>query len=542
MLFRSAEDAASPVYTTITSRSSTLSGVRIGDAPPEPYDGAAPLETVIEAESATPDLRTAVEIGQALEQRLPGTPNGIVDAFRRAYPVPRLADLSAEDANDPGLVRVARVCGGRTTHGLAALSAARASAPGVPPGVDLPTGTAAVVEAALAWFVAWVDETYGPIGTDDAPAWRPDRLEYASGVAATAPDGSAVDLSASAGTHGEFDWYAFDQDSFSAPTGPVGSAGSASVTTSVLPTPVRMSGMPDPRWWNFEDGRVNWANVDTDRRDLARLMVVDFMLVQSNDWFIVPFGHAVGSLVSIDQLLVRDVFGGWTVVDRADAATATGPPATGRQHWAMYATATADGGLAGYSVLPPSALRTTIDGPDIEEVRFVRDEQANLVWAVETITEDGAGRPWPGTERAARGEAPPPAVGSDASAAPDAATAGMPYRLQTTVPVNWIPFLPVQIDDARRAVALERAAMQRDLDGVLTAVQPVGRVLRPSAPTDPDVYRIREEEVARGGTRVLRAVHRTRWVDGSTLLWTARRRRAGLGGVASGLRYDVTDS
>ena len=43
-------------------------------------------------------------------------------------------------------------------------------------------------------------------------------------------------------------------------------------------------------------------------------MVLDFMLVQGNDWFLVPFGQAVGSLVAVDQLLVRDVFGELTLV------------------------------------------------------------------------------------------------------------------------------------------------------------------------------------------------------------------------------------
>jgi hypothetical protein len=195
----------------------------------------------------------------------------------------------------------------------------------------------------------------------------------------------------------------------------------------------------------------------------------------------------------------------------------------------MYSILSADGGLAEYALLPPSALRSTVDGPDIEEVRFLRDEQANLVWAVEAVAEDGTGRPRPGNQRATAIPDPPPASATD----------GLPYRLQTTVPVHWIPFLPVQIDDSRRAVALERSAMQRDVDGVLTAVAPAGRVLRPPG-VDP--YRIPEEEVPRSGTRVLRAVRRTRWVDGSTQLWTARRRRAGQGGAASGLRYDVTDA
>jgi len=120
-------------------------------------------------------------------------------------------------------------------------------------------------------------------------------------------------------------------------------------------------------------------------------------------------------------------------------------------------------------------------------------------------------------------------------------TAPLRYILQTTVPVNWIPFVPVQIDAARRSVALERATMERFVDGRVTAVPPVGRVLRPTNLADANVYRLREEELAGSGTQVLRADRRSRWTDGSTHLWTSRRRRAGVGEAASGLRYDIAE-
>jgi hypothetical protein len=341
------------------------------------------------------------------------------------------------------------------------------------------------------------------------------------------PDGGQTTLRTHAGPHGEFDWYAFDQVGG---TQPKDELAPESLGFSFLPVPVSFSGMPNARWWNFEDGRFNWANVDTDRRDLAKVMVVDFMLVQGNDWFMVPFGQEVGTLVRVDQLLVRDVFGEWTLVGRADA-----DPGVGRTRWTMFSTDSAEAktGLADWFVLPPSALRATLDGPDLEEVRFVRDEQANMAWAVEAVTEDGTGRPWSGRERALE-------VPEGAPPIPEP-IASLRYRLQTAVPVNWIPFVPVQVDAARRAVALERGAMQRFVDGVLTAVAPAGRVLRPTGLADPDVYRVQEEEVARTGTRILRAARRTRWIDGSTYWWTSRLRRAGMGEAASGLKYDVAE-
>jgi hypothetical protein len=515
------EDAASPAFVTVTTRATRLDGWRAGDGAMRPYDGGSPLEALTEREPVTPDLRTAVELGQALERRLAaaGLPATVVQAFRDTYPVPTPASLDPARRRDSALTRLLTVCSGRATHGLDAWQAAHSAAPALPTGLTLPSGAdAAAVLAVLGWYVDWVARTVGPVGRTDPPAWRPDRLEYALQVTGPAPDGSRLTLDAHPGRHGEFDWYAFDETVRES-----GSAVAQKDSFSLLPAPVRFSGAPDPRWWNFEDARFNWSDVDTDSRDLARLLVIDFMLVQGTDWYLIPVGHPVGGLVAVEQVLIRDVFGGYTLAGRP-------APGDGTRRWSMYATTGSDGD---YLVLPPSALRATVDGPDLEEVRFVRDEQANMAWAIETTTEDGTGRPASGRERAT----------DTPSGAPDAPPSDAPlrYQLQTMVPVNWIPFVPVQIDADRRAIALQRAAMQRYVDGALIAVQPHGRVLTPTGLPDPRVYVVREEEVPRTGTRVLRGAHRTRWVDGSTHLWTARRVRAGLGEAASGLRYDLAD-
>lgn len=523
------EDAASPAYVTVATRTSGLDGWTAGDDTVHPYDGRAPLEAVTNREPITPDLRTAVELGQALERRLAaaGLPGGVIEAFRRAFAVPDAGSLDPAQARDAALWRLLRVCGGRSTDGLAAWTAAQGAAPALPATLELPAGVdTALVTTVLSRFVAWAQATFGPMDRIDPPSWRPDRLEYALQVTGVAPEGARVRMSAHAGTYGEFDWYAFDEIDHE----PLAESSPATAgdSFSLLPIPIRFSGMPDPRWWNLEDGRFNWSDVDVDRRDLGRMVVLDFMLVQGTDWFVIPVGHPVGGLVAIDQLLIRDVFGGYTRAGRTDAVVAEPGP----RRWTMFSTTT-PGGIAGYAVLPPSGLRATVDGPVLEEVRFVRDEQANLVWAVEAVTEDGTGRPWPGRERVA--DTPPGAT------EPVDADAPLRYRLQTAVPVNWIPFVPVQIDETRRAITLQRAAMERYVDGALTRVRPVGRILNPTGLMDADLYLVREEEVPRTGTRVTRAAHRTRWVDGSTHLWTARRRSPAAGEVTSGLRYDVVD-
>jgi hypothetical protein len=113
------------------------------------------------------------------------------------------------------------------------------------------------------------------------------------------------------------------------------------------------------------------------------------------------------------------------------------------------------------------------------------------------------------------------------------------YLVQTDVPLNWIPFLPVAEPDGR-AIQFQRGAMLRpDESGTHARVEPFGRILRPERLESPGVYRIREEEVPRTGVRVARHVRRTRWIDGATHLWIARAKSAGAGEGSSGLRFDL---
>jgi hypothetical protein len=223
--------------------------------------------------------------------------------------------------------------------------------------------------------------------------------------------------------------------------------------------------------------------------------------------------------------MVRDVFGDITHVPRADRGQTAQ-----RARWTLF-TSTVSGDPADigeFLVIPPSVAASIQVGDPIEDVRFLRDEMANMVWGVEQIVPGGSGEPWPGQERSQ-------------AIAPSAAIVfgpggGLHYLLQTPVPVNWIPFLPVAIDAARGDIALERAAMLDTSVDPATPILPVGQILRPRNGADP--YRVREEEVPRSGVRVERVHCRSRWTDGSTWLWTMRQRYAGSGEGASGLQFD----
>ena len=67
-----------------------------------------------------------------------------------------------------------------------------------------------------------------------------------------------------------------------------------SVVRTVIPAPVRYSGMAADRWWEFEDGRVNLNRIEGDPDELMRLLLVEFALAYSNDWFVMPGRRRAG--------------------------------------------------------------------------------------------------------------------------------------------------------------------------------------------------------------------------------------------------------
>ncbi|MBN1491801.1 MAG: hypothetical protein JXA69_17950 [Phycisphaerae bacterium] len=529
------EDAASPAYVQFAARFSPVNGWRASDgyAVFQAFNNQTPLEALVETEPFTPDVATAVELGQRFESLLAGSDleervrRDLIQSFRDAYRIVRPSFDALNAMPDQELARFLRVCAGRAIDGIALYRAVHNALPNLPdaPPIGDPAQSA-VVRQLAARFHAWVQAVFGDLTVDDAPAWRPERLEYGVQASAITPTGGRAVFNAYAGRQGEYEWYAFDQRP--GPDGDeAGRPAVETVTRSLLPINVRFRGMPNARWWHFESGSTDFGGIQVEPGELAKVVLIDFMLVHSNDWFVVPFAQRVGTLCRIDALLVHDVFGDTTVVDRADrgAASATG-------HWSMFSTAIEgdEDALADFFILSPTAVASTLDGEVLEEVRFLRDEMANMVWAIEHTTENGVGRPWSGHERAQAGPAEEPVAGAEP-------IAPLKYSIQSTVPEHWIPFLPVLIDQATRDIALERAALLHRGEG--GEVRPVGRVLQPTRLADRAIYRVREEEVTRPGVRVSRVVRRSRWLDGSTHLWIARKKTAGAGEGSSGLRFDM---
>jgi hypothetical protein len=119
---------------------------------------------------------------------------------------------------------------------------------------------------------------------------------------------------------------------------------------------------------------------------------------------------------------------------------------------------------------------------------------------------------------------------------PDDPRAAVAYEVMSSVPENWIPFIPVHVPDDNRAVQLQRAAMPSQVDA--SPVRPRTTLLREGVDAE-QAYFINEEEVPRVGTRLTLAYNRTRWRDGRPVVWLSIRRGAGRGERSSGLAFDL---
>ncbi len=107
------------------------------------------------------------------------------------------------------------------------------------------------------------------------------------------------------------------------------------------------------------------------------------------------------------------------------------------------------------------------------------------------------------------------------------------YQLGTTVPRNWIPFIPVNISAGSPQIRLQKAAMPEFITRYGDTVVPSRTSLLNPTREDGRLF-INEEEVPRAGAIVKRQFNRTRWYNGRVFTWIAKRKEAGRGEGSSG--------
>jgi hypothetical protein len=500
------------------------------------FDGrAVPLETLVECEPVRPRttalerLRFAADAGRHFLRLLDqeALSRSYEDVVLAAYPLPALTEADRRQLDAQSLAFMG-VMGTRVPDGRALYAALGASLrpvpprpPALPPALTIaPADASEVKMAGLAWL-QWVDSLFTePHGRQSA--WASERMEYGFSLAARTSTGETV-LTASEYFSGHLDWHDFDINP-GASLLAIDETSHRPVTRTTIPAPVTYRGMPAARFWEFEDARVDFGAVDAAAQDLARMLFVEFAITYGNDWFVLPIDLDVGSLCRTQSLIVTNTFGERFLIRSSSEA---GSP---HAAWRMFqlstraevgTTADADASL----FMLPHTLTSTLESRALEDVLFLRDEMANLAWAIERIVESAIERPLNRFEQERQHE-------RDARPALSAQTDGV-YRLASPTPGNWVPLLPVQSEGGLR---LQRAKVLRP-DGTQHFVEAQGRLLRPDGSATEGLM-MYEEEIPREGVRVARSYQLARWQDGSAHLWIGRRKRIGRGEGSSGLRFD----
>lgn len=552
------DDAGSPVFAKLHVETTRLTKYRPAGHRTEAFDNDIPLEAKVERKSIPFQVagqKTGYDIRLALGRRwlklISGIEPGLAAKFIAALPVPEpdaataaAAQVAAHRESWQAIAAVA----GRMMDGLALIDHLAAAAGNH--AHDLVAladpASAGPLEAAEAEFFAWYQALFLQPEADSA--WLPDRLEYA--FETSAPKGATEKhLVADEYAQGHLDWYSLDYDSKQAGLGPADNAPlpadvEAAQTASFIPVPIRFDGMPNTRWWTFEEGRTNFGDIDPDTTEVNKLLLMEFGLIYANDWFLLPLTVPAGTIATIAGLTVTNVFGERTWVEAAGRGADDN-----WQRWAMYTLSTrgSDAIPADLSLLILPAVPKIQESEPVETVELIRDEMANMVWGIETRITLPHGRTKSGAVAARETLAYHRRLVEAAGPPTPAAAllenqAAIRYQVMTQMPEHWIPFVPVHVENDTREIQLRRAALHRIINGdpdLPVRIEPRTGLLRQGLDLPASQgYDLHEEEVPRSGVRVSHSFQRSRWYGGQTFVWYGARKQTGRGEGSSRLAFD----
>jgi hypothetical protein len=345
-------------------------------------------------------------------------------------------------------------------------------------------------------------------------AWLTDRLEY-SFTTSTDTSNGQINLKADEYTGGDLDWYHFDASL---------TQGTTSVNTSqtleLIPTPVGFTGMPAERFWEFEEGSIDFGDIDANTNDLALLFLSEFMLIYGNDFFLAPLRLPVGSVTKITNFTVSDTFQQSLPI----------APINKNNHNGVLTRFfclgnPGDNTCSDLFFLPPVLPQiATMESKPIEEVAFMRDEGANLAWAIVKHITNAVGQRVDLKQVYTQATLPQPSLAANTDSD---ALQWLYYHFRSQVPPYWVPLQ--KIDHVFRLIQNNKASMN-DLGEILNELQ------KQESPT------IQGEEIPTEGVRLLRKHQLTRWSDGKYYLWSNRTKQIGQREKSSGLRFDYVES
>ncbi|HEY3578958.1 MAG TPA: hypothetical protein VGK82_00370 [Pyrinomonadaceae bacterium] len=533
------EDAATCVTARIAFRHENIDRLAFRNETAFGFDPATiPLETRVEREripltvrektsgEVFSDVLFATKWGKQLLRLLRSA--GLQSHYQEyidTFPVRVLPDTATgenADLKDPDALEILASVRSRIADGVAIVRAVETGTHDS--WIDsLPSGDKPDLKSIAASFAASCRSTFNRLFSqpDDATdnAWLQNHLEYQFSVAGQPPvEGNQTVLLAEQYHEGHLDWYSFDsvRDRRSTLDPEPAPIAIAEEVESFLPANVRFKGQPEPRFWQMEDSQTDFGKIETQTTGLLHMLLAEFGLIYSNDWFMLPHPMNINTVCEIRGIIVDDTFGRHTFIRPAGR----GPETTWQRFAMFHLTEKGQAKTEANRFYLAPAVGKVLESAPLERVNFMRDEMANMVWGVENIVPSQTGIGISGyTTSQPNSTRPPRTTNAD--------DVKIGYVLGTTVPKNWIPFIAVHAEGSVSEIRLQRARM-------VGGDPPRGWLLRePKSP-----YFVEEEEVPRTGAYVERSWQRARWLGGKTFIWIGRTKTAGRGEGWSQLVFD----
>ena len=316
-----------------------------------------------------------------------------------------------------------------------------------------------------------------------------------------------------------------------------------------IPVKASFPAAPARRLWEYEDRRVHFGNLSNDDvSQLASAVMMEYVSMYSNDWMIVPVEVEPGTVANVASIEITDCFGTKRTIRhsaelRDEVIAQVGPSVPFSDRWSLFSSTRARAydktdfrSVSG--LLFPSSLLRVGESEPVEQVQFMRDEMANMVWGVEERIDDECGGSLDGKTMSDKVLDIIDREKGD-KVEPDAA-ADFTYLVQNRVPVHWIPFIPQPASGpVGREIRFRRARMPLYYKGQFEWARPSTSILaieRNGKAVQP-CY-LNEEEVLAYGTKVTLSVQRTRWSSGKTFLWRGYAKKISGYQANSGLMFD----
>jgi hypothetical protein len=544
-------NGGTPIHVKANYEVAKVERIALGDNPWTDI-GDIPIDVLVEREKVDWDWRMRVRAGQHFErlawQYAADQAADVISLMRELYSVKTPPQDSQEWLElDYDSRRFVSLMTGRAIDGAPVFELIRLNDTRIPQPVR---------ENATLWRQKLCSESDTPM----SPAWHPENLDYEFKVATTDDSlpGPAV---ADSFRGGVVDWSTFSLQKSS------NKKFTKQTTRHLTPVHATYGGQPMRRWWEFEDAGVNFGDIDVAKTDLGKLVLAEFALRFGDDFFVVPLSLPPNCFVRVTgKLQVIDCFQQETRIEQA--RDVTDDPL---KRWEVFAIAAKETpGSAGNFLYVPQVTGIREDSPVMEDVRFARDEDANLVFAIEATVLNKIGEPVSGfashLEAIRRFQEKPSVGGTNTEAASTAGSDGSPQSggnatepssdasssteqppnppmihliAGTSVAANWIPF--TALDKNLVAGLPQRSVKLWQAEIISTEENPTQQASRAKSQLLADVGLewIHDEAVGRAGVRAHLHRRRVRSVTGETYLWVGRTVGIGRGEARSGLRFDV---